>query len=144
MKAVDGFEHLCSPARVNFLAEKFDDRTMHEWEYFRSKAKGTTYVRFFDFLLDRYDASRSSIARLKARVINECSTGGHESKDCPSNQTIKYNNVLNSATDCRRCEKWVARDTCPWPGCGRCTPKDSKISHCLEHCGSYMSMIDCK
>ena len=66
LRGVNGLEHLCSPDRVHFLAAKFDERTMYDWEYFRSKNSGTTYARFFNFLLDRYDASRTTIARLKS------------------------------------------------------------------------------
>ena len=51
--AVNGLEHLKTPDKVDFLVEKFDERTQHEWEYFRSKQGGKTYDRFFTFLLDR-------------------------------------------------------------------------------------------
>ena len=37
LKSVNGLDHLCSPARVNFLCTKFDERTLHDWDYFRSK-----------------------------------------------------------------------------------------------------------
>ena len=63
LKSVNGLDHLCSPARVNYLTDKFDERTLYDWDYFRSKITGTTYERFFNFLLDRYDAAKSSIAR---------------------------------------------------------------------------------
>ena len=125
--AVDGLEHLKSPQRVHFLVEKFDDRTMYDWEYFRSKATGPTYKRFFDFILDRYDAARSSIARLKNRthtvtlpgaVCTTCAQNGHVAQECPRNASINHTTV---DSECRRCNKWVSRDnvyTCP--GCGLC------------------------
>ena len=150
LNEVDGLEHLQSPDRVNFIVDKFDDRTLHEWDYFRSKHTGKIYSRFFQFLLDRYEASRSAIARQEAHLqlvtINTtnitCSTchQSHPAGSCPLTHHI---NRINAATisDCRRCNKWTARDgvyTCP--GCGRGTPKDQNISHCLEHCGVYMNM----
>ena len=69
LKAVNGLDHLFSPDCVNLLLTKFDDRTLHEWGYFRTKNAGTTYERFFHFLLDRYDAAKSSIARMKSKEI---------------------------------------------------------------------------
>ena len=62
LRSVGGVEHLCSPDRVHFMASKFDERTMFDWEYFKSKNTSTTYERFFVFLKDRYDASRATIA----------------------------------------------------------------------------------
>ena len=124
LQEVDGIEFLQSPDRVNYMASRFDERTMYDWEYFRSKHKGSTYERFFQFLLDRYDACRSSIARLKSQpqhTINntslkctECLADSHVSQDCHA-ASVDEN-------DCRRCSKWVARSgvyTCP--GCGRGT-----------------------
>ena len=43
LKALNGLGHLCSPDRVNLLLTKFDDRTLHEWDYFRTTNAGTTY-----------------------------------------------------------------------------------------------------
>ena len=63
LKSVNGLEHLQSPERVNFMVEKFDDRTLYEWEYFKNKNDGTTYDRFFNFILDRYDSCISMMAR---------------------------------------------------------------------------------
>ena len=69
LRSVGGVEHLCSPDRVHLMASRFDERTMYDWEYFKSKSSGaTTYERFFAFLLDRYDASRATIARLKSET----------------------------------------------------------------------------
>ena len=125
LRSVGGVEHLCSPDRVHFMASKFDERTMFDWEYFKSKNTGTTYERFFEFLKDRYDASRATIARLKSA-----------SKSMSVNLTA----TKPDDTECHRCRSWMARDkihTCP--GCGRGTAVGDKIGHCLEHCGSYMS-----
>ena len=66
LNAVEGLDHLQSPDRVNLLVSKFDERTLHDWDYFRSKSRGSTYDRFFNFLVDRYDACRSSLARYKS------------------------------------------------------------------------------
>ena len=126
LEAVDGLDHLQSPDRVNILISRFDERTLHDWDYFRSKSSGSTYNRFMDFLVDRYDASRSSVARSKSSNLGD--------------QTLHSINQLNSS-ECRRCLKWSARDkvyTCP--GCGRGTGINENIHHCLEHCGVYMSM----
>jgi hypothetical protein len=51
-EAVNGLDHLQSPDRVNLLTSRFDDRTLHDWDYFRSKSTGSTYSRFFNFLVD--------------------------------------------------------------------------------------------
>ena len=147
---VNGLEHLQSPERVNFIVDKFDERTLHEWEYFRSKNEGTTYKRFFAFLVDRYDASRSAIARQCSRlqqmsinlttVCTECNLVGHSAPECTPAHQVNSTSA-SAGGGCHRCDKWTARDaiyTCP--GCGRGTPKGQKISHCLEHCGVYMSM----
>ena len=125
LDAVDGLDHLQSPDRVNLLISRFDDRTLHDWDYFRSKATGPTYNRFMAFLIDRYDASRSSVARSKSAILGE--------------QSHSVNRV--SSSECRRCLKWSAKDkiyTCP--GCGRGTGINENIHHCLEHCGVYMAM----
>ena len=153
LKGVNGLEHLCSPERVNFMVDQLDERTMFDWEYFRSKSTGTTYERFFAFLLDRYDAARSSIARWKSRALKDtvtkhsvkikctaCNLEGHNANDCTMNYTVNYSSI-GTGNECRRCAKWLARDDiyiCP--GRGRGTSKGEKISHCLEHCGIYMRM----
>ena len=124
LRSVNGVEHLCSPDRVRVLAARFDERTMYDWEYFRSKETGTTYERFFKFLLDRYESSRATIARLKT----------------VDNITVKVN-LLSTDSDCRKCRSWTAKEkiyTCP--GCGRGTAVGEKVLHCLEHCGGYMKM----
>ena len=132
LQEVKGLEYLQSPDRVNYMVSKFDERTLHEYEYFWSKHQGTTYERFFDFLKDRYDACGFSIAHSK-----------FQPPQVSTNNIILQNiHATNSSTvDCHRCSKWTARDgvhTCP--GCGRGTPKDGKIHHCLKHCGAYLSM----
>ena len=131
LESVNGVDHLHSPDRVNYLTAKFDERTLHEWDYFRSKAVGTTYQRFYDFLQDRYDSCKTSIARSKSSTLSlENTTKGH----------VNHTEVVD-ATDCRRCKTWMARDnvhTCP--GCGRGTAIGDRILHCLEHCGAYMQM----
>ena len=53
LKSVNGLEHLCSPDRVHYLTAKFDERTMYDWELYRPTASGTTYKRFFDFLVGK-------------------------------------------------------------------------------------------
>ena len=75
LRGVNGLDHLQSPDRVNLLLRNFDERTLHEWDYFRSKSSGSTYERFFKFLIDRYDAAKSSIARCNAAAL----TGNTES-----------------------------------------------------------------
>ncbi len=130
LRSVGGIDHLCSPDRVHFLAAKFDDRTMYDWEYFKSKNSGSTYERFFNFLLDRYEASRSILARLKSESIGVATN------------SITVNLTSSAATtECRRCQTFTARNTIyTCPGCGRGTPVGEKILHCLEHCGAYMRM----
>ena len=134
LKGVNGLDYLCSPDRVKFLVNKFDERTLYDWEYFRSKSSGTTYERFFKFLLDRYDAARSVIARQKSMVIASDDEDSHS-----YSHSVAATNI--TPTGCRRCQTWVARDkihTCP--GCGRGTPVGERVHHCLEHCGAYMNM----
>ena len=128
LEAVDGLDHLQSPDRVNLLISRFDDRTLHDWDYFRSKSSGPTYNRFFKFLVDRYDACRSSVARSRSSMSNF------------GEQIFQSVNQI-TASECRRCLRWTARDkvyTCP--ACGRGTAVNDKIHHCLEHCGFYMAM----
>ena len=147
LSEVNGLEQLQSPQRVNFLADKLDDRTLYEWDRFRSKATGSTYERFFNFILEHYDASRSTIARLKSQSIataqtvsNPCTTcnlGNHNASECPHIQSI---NTI-AVEECHRCNRWVAKEGIyKCPGCGRGTAKDAKIHHCLEHCGAFMEM----
>ena len=129
MKSVNGLEHLCSPDRVHYLAAKFDERTMYDWELFRPTSSGTTYKRFFNFLVSRYEASKSIVARLKSS----------QSGGIPS-QSINHTKG-STDTECRRCKSFIAREsiyTCP--GCGRGTAVGERILHCLEHCGAYMKM----
>ena len=52
LKSVNGLEHLQTPDKVNRLVEKFDERTQHDWEYYKSKSSGKTWDRFFSFILD--------------------------------------------------------------------------------------------
>ena len=128
LEAVDGLDHLQSPDRVNVLISRFDDRTLHDWDYFRSKSSGSTYCRFFSFLVDRYDACKSSVARSKS----SSSLGEH---------VFHSMNKQNGTSECHRCMKWTAQDkvyTCP--ACGRGTAINDNIHHCLEHCGAYMAM----
>jgi len=125
LDAVGGLDHLQSPDRVNLLISRFDDRTLHDWDYFRSKSTGPTYDRFMAFLIDRYDASKSSVARSRSTNLGE--------------QTHSVNRI--SSSECHRCLKWSAKDkvyTCP--GCGRGTGINENIHHCLEHCGVYMAL----
>ena len=144
LKAVKGLDHLQSPDGVNLLTQKFNERTLHEWDYFRSKSSGSTYERFTKFLEDRYDASKSSIARTEAAAL---SSGLDPSKLPPQNvnhtTTKGKDNMLPKSpdSDCKRCRLWTAKDqiyTCP--GCGRGTQVGARIHHCLEHCGAYMAM----
>ena len=134
--AVNGLDHLCSPDRVNLLLTKFDERTLHEWDYFRTKSTGTTYERFFKFLLDRYDASKSSIARSKATMIVPQPPTPSQPKSASINQT-----QVTDKTECSRCKTWTARDAIySCPGCGRGTAIGDRVLHCLEHCAAYMQM----
>ena len=45
--AVNGLEYLKTPDKVDYLVEQFNERSQHEWEYYRSKPSGKTYDRFF-------------------------------------------------------------------------------------------------
>ena len=116
LDAVNGLDHLQSPDRVNLLISRFDERTLHDWDYFRSKSTGPTYNRFIAFLVDRYDASRSSVARSRSSNLGE--------------QTHSVNRINSS--ECRRCLKWSAKDkvyTCP--GFGHGTVINENIHLCL-------------
>ena len=127
MSAVDGLEHLRTPDKVDFLVEKFDERTQHEWEYYRSKGSGKTYDRFFAFLLDRYDSCRSTTARVQAS-----SSSLHV--DSVNRMTADINN-------CVKCSSWTAKGgshTCP--ACGHTVAEGQLIGHCLAHCQKYEAM----
>ena len=87
LTAVNGLDHLCSPDCVNLLLTKFDERTLHEWDYFCTKSTGTTYERFFKFLLDRYNAAKSSIAHSKATMIVPQPPTPSQPKSISINQT---------------------------------------------------------
>ena len=134
LNAVGGIEHLHSPERVNYLCTKFDWHTLHDWDYFRSKATGNTYERFYLFLTEQYDAAKSSIARSKKTLLDD----DDEEFSRTSDQQVNH---LNVSTDCHRCRTFTARDGLyKCPGCGRGTASGSKIHHCLEHCAAYMQM----
>ena len=45
LEAVDGLDHLQSPDSVSLMISRFDDRTLQDWDCFRSKATGSTYSR---------------------------------------------------------------------------------------------------
>ena len=135
LKAVGGIEHLHSPERVNYLCTKFDSRTLHDWDYFRGKATGNTYERFYLFLTDQYDATKSSIARTNKTVLDD---DDDEEFSRNSDQVVNH---LDVSTDCHRCRTFTARNGLyKCPGCGRGTPSGSNIHHCLEHCAAYMEM----
>ena len=142
LKAVNGLDHLCSPDRVNLLLTRFDDRTLHEWDYFRTKNTGTTYERFFKFLLDRYDAAKSSIARAKSTLIISQSSPLPPPPTLPPPTTVTINKTqVTDETDCKRCKSWTARDAIySCPACGRGTAIGERVLHCLEHCAAYMRM----
>ena len=128
--SVKGLEHLHTPDKVNFLVDKFDERTLQDWEYFRSKNEGTTWERFFAFILDRYESSRSLIARLNSR----------SSSDGLSTNSVSgvLNNIL---VTCFKCTNWVAKgDMHVCPACGHTASEGEPIGHCLEHCSSYKTM----
>ena len=126
LKSVNGLEHLQTPDKVNYLIEKFDERTLYDWEYFKSKSSGRTYDRFFDFLLDRYDSCKSTIARQKSYGSSEQFAAG---------------SVNHMSISCYKCDKWIAKGTAvTCPACGDITPVDNQSGHCLEHCKNYMAM----
>ena len=96
----------------------------------------------FCFPTYRYTSARSTIARLKNRTITgnlvSSALPDHTGQLCSHAASVNHTAVDN---ECRRCNKWVVRGsvyTCP--GCGRGTPVNEKIPHCLEHCGAYLSM----
>jgi hypothetical protein len=127
LSAVDGLEYLKTPDKVDYLVEKFDERTQHEWEYYRSKGTGKTYDRFFAFLLDRYDSCRSTTARVQASL-----------------SSLHVDSVNRTAVDvnnCVKCSSWTAKGgsrTCP--ACGHTVAEGQLIGHCLAHCQKYEAM----
>ena len=140
LESVNGLDHLQTPDKVNYLIQKFDERTLYDWEYFKSKSEGKTYKRFFNFILDRYEACKSTVARLKS--FNEdnikcqkCQGTGHNDINC-TRQSVNHMTV-----SCFKCTKWVAKGrsvTCP--GCNIVTPEGNQLGHCLEHCTQYQAM----
>ena len=125
LESVNGLEHLRTPDKVNYLIQKFDERTLYDWEYFRSKSEGKTYEQFFNFILDRYEACKSTVARLNS--LNE-------------NDSTKLS-VNHTTISCFKCTKWVAKGcsvTCP--GCETVTAQGNQLGHCLEHCTQYQAM----
>ena len=127
----NGFEHLSSPTQVEYLASKFDAMTLKDWDYFKSHHTGTTYERFIAFLKDQYDACRSSIARSKAITLVSPAPAAD-----PRAEGFVHHTGGSTTNECRRCQKWYARDkpyTCP--ACGRGTAVNDKLHHCVEHCG---------
>ena len=95
MKGVNGLDYLFSPDRVKFLVNKFDERTLYDWEHFRSKSDGTTYERFVKFLLHRYEWGRSVIARQKSMIL---SSDDEDSHSC--SHSVAATNI--TCTGCRR------------------------------------------
>ena len=71
-----------------------------------SKSSGSTYARFFKFLIRRYDACRSSIARQKALVLSQ-----DGAKKPPGAQSGKINKTKASLPDeCQCCQKWTVKE----------------------------------
>ena len=133
LSAVDGLEHLKTPDKVDFLVEKFDERTQHEWEYYRSKGSGKTYDRFFAFLLDRYDSCRSTTARISAPIQSSTPSLHVDS--------MNVNRTVVDVNNCVKCSSWIAKGgshTCP--ACGHTATEGQLIGHCLPHCQKYQSM----
>ena len=130
LESVNGLEHLQTPDKVNFLVDKFDDLTQREWQYFKCKSTGKTWDRFFSFILDRYDACRSTIARLRSR---------ENLMDPPPNTVSVTANATTGS--CVKCVKWVAKGgSYLCPACRHQVSEGNPIGHCLEHCQTYVSM----
>ena len=128
LKSVNGLEHLQTPDKVNYLVEEFDERTPYDWEYFKSKASGKTYDRFFNFILDRYDSCRSTVARIR-------------SYNCAADSNQECLNVSKVEISCYKCKKWIAKGSdIKCPACGKNTRQGESIGHCLEHCDKYEAM----
>ena len=135
MKAVDRLDHLCSPDRANLLLTKFDERTLHEWDYFRTKNTGSAYQRFFNFLLDRYDATNAAVARTKSTFIAPQAATPPQSQSGSANHT-----QASDKTNCKS-KSLTSKDVVySCPGCGRGTAVGDRVHHCLEHCAAYMQM----
>ena len=130
LESVNGLEHLQTPDKVNFLVDKFDDLTQREWQYFKCKSTGKTWDRFFSFILDRYDACRSTIARLRSR---------ENLMDPPPNTVSVTPNATTAS--CVKCVKWVAKGgSYSCPACRHEVTEGNPIGHCLEHCQTYVLM----
>ena len=130
LDSVKGLEHLQTPDKVNFLVEKFDSLTQRDWEYFKSKNSGRTWDRFFSFILDRYDACRSTIARMRS-----------QESESSSQQMSNSLNVNSTSASCVKCSKWIAQGgTYSCPACGHHASEGSSIGHCLQHCQAFVSM----
>ena len=136
LNSVGGLEHLQTPDKVNLLVENFDERTQYDWEYYKSKASGRTYDRFFNFILDRYDSCRSTIARLKSRDSSHAlACNGHAS------HAMAHINHSSMDISCFKCKKWVTKGgarSCA--ACGHTISERQPIGHCLEHCTKYKAM----
>ena len=129
LSAVNGLEHLQTPDKVNFLVEKFDERYQHDWEYYKSKAAGRSYEKFFNFLKDRYDSCRSTIARL----------GSREASSTPIDGVI--NRTSLEINHCVKCSTWVAEGSSrSCPACGHTTSVGEPLGHCLLRSSKYESM----
>ena len=135
VRLVNGLEHLHLPHRVNFLVSKFYSQTLHDWDYFKSKSSVSAYARFYKFLIDRYDACRSSIDRQKRLIFSQDGVKKH-----PGAQSGKINKTKATLQDeCQWCQKWTLKEKLQiFPACGRETDVGEKIHHCLEHCGLYI------
>ena len=132
LETVNGLEHLQTPDKVNFLVGKFDSLMQRDWEYYKRKHSGKTWDRFFAFILDRYDACRSTIARLKSQDTGTDSTSQNDAGSFKSNAT---------SAGCVKCKKWIAKGgayLCP--ACGHQVSEGNSIGHCLQHCESYIAM----
>ena len=132
LETVNGLEHLQTPDKVNFLVGKFDSLMQRDWEYYKSKHSGKTWDRFFAFILDRYDACRSTIARLKSQDTGTDSSSQNDAGSFKSNAT---------SAGCVKCKKWIAKGgayLCP--ACGHQVSEGNSIGHCLQHCESYIAM----
>ena len=104
-----------------------------DWEYYKSKISGKTWDRFFAFILDRYDACRSTIARLRSQESDTDSS--QKDAGMPS---VKPN---TASASCVQCKKWIAKGgayLCP--SCGHQVSEGNTIGHCLQHCKSYIAM----
>ena len=134
LKVVDGLDHLQTPDKVNILVAKFDERTLYDWEIFKSTTSGKTYDRFFAFICARYDSSRSTIARLRSSATLNNNNNN-------SGQNINALQHSGVHLSCYKCERWTARggpQLCP--ACGNATPEGQPIGHCLEHCNVFIAM----